>query len=261
MTGRALHPDTHEVTPKTAWFRFYEELNDFLPAAKRKTDFPYRFSGTPSVKDAIEAIGIPHGEVDMIIVNGNQAGFTFRLSNNDHVSVYPVFESLDISGTPLRAKPLRKTMFVLDVHLGRLAKYLRLCGFDTLFEAGLTDPDIIEVSVREKRIILTRDRGLLKNKKVTHGYWIRSSMPRGQLTEVLERFDLKNNLNPFTRCLECNGELIPVTKEKVAGRLMPQTRELFNDFRICTVCGKVYWEGSHYESMRKFIRKITEGPV
>lgn len=256
----ALHQDAHEATGKTAWFRFYEELNDFLPAAGRKRDFPYSFYGNPSVKDAIEAIGIPHVEVDMIIANGAPVDFSFRLSDGDHVSVYPVFESLYIGATPLRPKPLRKTKFILDVHLGRLAKYLRMCGFDSLFEARSTDAEIVEISVREKRIILTRDRGLLKNKLVTHGYWIRSSVAKEQLSEVLERFDLKNDLNPFTRCMECNGELIPVPKEEVAGTLLPQTKEHFNDYMICTLCSKVYWEGSHYENMRKFITEITGTP-
>jgi uncharacterized protein with PIN domain len=174
--------------------------------------------------------------------------------------VYPVFESFDITGiTPLRPEPLRKTRFVLDVHLGRLAKYLRLCGFDTLFRDSLIDREIIEIAVREKRIILTRDRGLLKNKKVTHGYWIRSSNPKEQLGEVLEKFDLKGRLNPLTRCLKCNGELIRAEKEEVADRLLPRTRELFSDFRICSRCGQVYWEGSHYESMKEFIRRIIAG--
>ncbi len=255
----ALYQDAHAALRKTAWFRFYAELNDFLPASKRKREFQYLFSGNPSVKDAIEAIGIPHGEVDMIIVNGNQADFSFRLGDNDHVSVYPVFESFNIAGvTPLRPEPLRKTMFVLDAHLGRLAKYLRLCGFDTLFEASLSDPEIIEISIRDRRIILTRDRGLLKNKKVTHGYWIRSSDPKAQMKEVLERFDLKSNLNPFTRCLKCNGELIAAAMEKVADRLPPRTKEIFSDFRICSRCGQVYWEGSHYESMKEFIRRVID---
>jgi hypothetical protein len=156
------------------WFRFYEELNDFLPLLKRKTSFEYSFKGNPSAKDQI--------------------------------SVYPVFESMDISGvSPLRDKPLRVTKFVADVHLGRLSKYLRLCGFDTYFDADLSDNQIIGISLKEHRIILTRDRGLLKNKIVTHGYWIRSMKPEMQLKEVLQKFDLRNRLNPFVRCLKSMG--------------------------------------------------------
>ena len=117
-----------------AHFRFYEELNEFLPHHKRKTEFVYHFHGAPSVKDAVEAIGVPHVEVDIILVNGISVSFSRKLSDGDRISVYPVFESFDVSAvTHLRARPLREPRFILDVHLGRLAKYLRLCGFDTLF--------------------------------------------------------------------------------------------------------------------------------
>jgi uncharacterized protein with PIN domain len=239
------------------WFRFYEELNDFLPSAKRKTSFQYAFKENQSVKDAVEALGVPHVEVDMIIVNGKTVDFSYKLMNDDQISVYPVFESFDISKVaPLRAKPLRKTKFILDVHLGRLSKYLRLCGFDALFEHYFTDNEIIELSVKEHRIILTRDRGLLKNKRVTRGYWIRSRKPDEQLKEVLNRFDLKDDLHPFTRCLECNGTVADVPKEEIIDKLLPNTRNLFDGFKRCRVCGKIYWEGSHYERMKSFLESL-----
>jgi uncharacterized protein with PIN domain len=240
-----------------AWFRFYEELNDFLPARKKKISFDYSFNGNPSVKDAIEAQGVPHVEVDMIIVNSNPVDFTYKLKNEDQVSVYPVFETLDVSTvSPLRSKPLRDPKFILDVHLGRLARYMRLCGLDTLYGKYIDDPEIVAVSGKEHRIILTRDRNLLKNKKVTHGYWIRSPMPEEQLKEVLQRFDLKNNLRPFIRCLECNGILIQVSREEVLQRLQTKTREYYTEFRKCPVCGNIYWEGSHFEKMKNFFNRI-----
>ena len=239
------------------WFRFYEELNDFLPSVKRKTSFPYAYKGNQAVKDAIEALGIPHVEVDMIIVNGKPVDFSYKLRNKDKISVYPVFESFDISGVlPLRAKPLRDTKFILDVHLGRLSKYLRLCGFDTLFEHHLTDGEIINLSLEDHRIILTRDKGLLKNKRVTHGYWIRSTKADEQLREVLNKFDLKNSLHPFTRCLECNGILADVQKEEIIDKLLPKTKDFYNGFKKCQVCNKIYWEGSHYERMKSFIGSL-----
>jgi uncharacterized protein with PIN domain len=242
-----------------AWFRFYEELNDFLPSSKRKKSFAYSFNGNPSVKDAIEAIGVPHVEVDMIVVNGNPVDFSYKLNNEDKISVYPVFESLDISGTSsLREKPLRITKFILDVHLGKLSKYLRLCGFDTVIDTSLTDSEIIDLSLKEHRIIVTRDRGLLKNKRVTHGYWIRSIKPEEQLKEVLKRFDLKNNLNPFIRCMECNGMLYDVPKQEVMDRLLPKTIDYYTEFKRCQGCGKIYWEGSHYERMKKFIMTVSD---
>jgi uncharacterized protein len=245
-----------------AWFRFYEELNDFLPLYKRKTSFPFHFRGNPSVKDAIESIGIPHVEIDMILVNSNPVDFSYKLQNGDVVSVYPVFESLDIKNVQkLRAEPLRHPKFILDVHLGRLSKYLRLCGFDSIFEKSLTDRQIIDISVTDKRIILTRDRGLLKSKKVTHGYWIRSSEPKEQLKEVIERLDLKGNINPFTRCLVCNGLLREVQKEKIIDALPERTKDFYTEFRKCDDCGRIYWEGSHYERMRKFISDMQDGPI
>ena len=240
-----------------AWFRFYEELNDFLPAGKKKTSFSYSFTGNPSVKDAIEALGVPHVEVDMIIVNGKPVDFSYKLRTEDKVSVYPVFESLDISTvSSLREKPLRDPAFILDVHLGRLAKHLRLCGLDTLYFKHLTDPEIIKVSLKDRRIILTRDKGLLKNKKVTHGYWIRSIKPEAQLKEVLLRFDLKKNLHPFARCLECNGILTDVAKEEIVNNLLPKTREYYTEFKQCPVCGHIYWEGSHFGRMKSYVDRL-----
>jgi len=240
------------------WFRFYEELNDFLPSFKRKIQFAYSFKGNPSVKDAIEALGVPHVEVDMIIANGKPVDFSYNIKSEDKISVYPVFESLDLSNvSPLREKPLRLIKFIMDVHLGRLSKYLRLCGFDTFFDTGLNDVEIIDLSLKEHRIILTRDRGLLKNKRVTHGYWIRSSNPVGQIKEVLQRFDLKNSLNPFIRCLECNGMIEDVNKDEIKDRLPQKTKDFYTEFRRCKVCGNIYWEGSHYERMKKFILTIS----
>ncbi len=236
------------------WFRFYEELNEFLPREMRKQLFSYSFNGTPSVKDAIEALGVPHSEVDLVIVNSFSVSFSYRLRDGDHISVYPVFETLDI--TPivhLRAKPLRVSRFILDVHLGKLAKYLRLCGFDTFYSRDYSDMEIINLSKSEKRIIITRDIELLKNKKVTHGYWIRSQIPDIQLKEVFLRFDLKKQALPFSRCMECNGLLKDILKEDILDRLLPNTAKFFNNFRVCSECNRVYWEGSHYDKMKKYI--------
>jgi uncharacterized protein len=242
-----------------ASFRFYEELNDFLPSMKRKISFVFSFKGNPSVKNIIEEMGVPHTEIDMILVNGNSVDFSYRLRNGDQVSIYPVFESLNISNVQrLRPAPLREPKFVLDVHLGRLSKYMRLCGFDSLFKKDLNDREIINISASEYRIILTHDRDLLKAKLVSHGYWIRSSGPEEQLIEVLKRFDLKKNLNPFTRCLECNGMLQNVSKKDIIDLLQPRTRNYYTEFKKCAGCGKIYWEGSHYERMKNFIQTVFD---
>jgi uncharacterized protein with PIN domain len=246
-----------EILNKTAEFRFYEELNDFLPVEKRKTSFPYRFKGTPSVKDAVEAIGVPHTEIDLIVVNGSSVGWEYRLGDGDRVGVYPVFESLDISPViRLRAEPLRETRFVLDVHLGKLARLLRMLGFDTAYGRDYTDHRIVEISLGEGRIILTRDRGVLKTGVVTRGYWVRSSNPREQLCEVVRRFDLASRVRPFDRCMICNAALEPVAKSEVVGSLPPRTRETRDEFYRCSGCGKVYWKGSHYARMKKSIQEI-----
>ena len=239
------------------WFRFYEELNDFLPSFKRKVTFSYSYKGSPSVKDAIESLGVPHVEVDVIIVNGIPVGFSYKLNNEDQISVYPVFESIDISGiNRLRPEPLRNPKFIPDVHLGKLSRYLRLLGFDTFFKDFMDDNEIIEISLREKRIILTRDKNLLKHKEITHGYWIRSQKPKIQLKEVLSRFDLSGIVKPFTRCLECNNLVTQVPKYEILDGLKLKTKEFYTEFWKCQGCNRIYWEGSHYESMKKFVEFI-----
>lgn len=240
-------------------FRFYEELNDFLPADRKKRGFLYKYEGTTSVKDAIEAIGVPHVEVDLIIVNGKSIDFTYRLTGNERVAVYPVFESLDI--TPLvhlRSKPLRRSRFILDVNLGALARRLRMLGFDCLYRNDYEDAEIADISVAEKRIILTRDRGLLKIGKVTHGYWVRSQIPEEQIEEVLQRFDLYSQISPFKRCISCNGHLEAVKKEEVIDQLEPLTKQYYDEFYRCKECTRIFWKGSHYESMLRKINRIIQ---
>lgn len=243
----------------TAWFRFYEELNDFLPASRRKIEFPADFEGNPSIKDLIESLGVPHPEIDLIIINGESSSFSAKIADGDHISVYPVFESLDVSGVQhLRKEPLRETRFILDVHLGKLAKYLRLFGFDSLLDMNLDDNEIIERSIQENRIILTRDKMLLRNKKVMHGYWIRSDNPRLQAEEVVRKFDLAGRMKPLNRCLECNTIIEPVSKELISERIPENTRKYYNEFWICPGCGRIYWEGSHFERMKEFVERIRK---
>lgn len=246
------------MNKKTAWFRFYEELNDFLPPCKRKLELPYSFTGRKNVKEAVESFGVPPVEVDLILANGKSVDFSYRLMDDDRISVYPVFESLDISDvTHLRNKPLREIKFIADVHLGKLARYLRLCGFDTLYEKDYTDDEIVIISSLQKRIILTRDKRLLNNKKVTHGIRIRSGYPESQLKEVFNRLDLKNLAKPFTRCMGCNSLLADVPKEKIIDRLPPRTKDFYDTFRLCPQCDQIYWEGSHFQRMKDFINNFT----
>jgi uncharacterized protein with PIN domain len=214
------------------------------------------------VKDLIEGLGVPHTEVDLVLVNGASAGFGQRLADGDRLSVYPVFEALDISSVAqVRPEPLRVTRFAADVHLGRLAGYLRLAGFDTLYRNDWTDPELVEAATREGRIILTRDRGLLMRAAVSHGYLVRSTAPREQLAEVVGRFDLCSSFRPFTRCSVCNELVEAVTKEEVLDALPPRTAAHSDEFWRCRGCGRVYWHGSHLRSLEAlFARTCPSAP-
>ena len=245
---------------KQAHFRFYAELNDFLAPDKRAKTFLYPFQGRQSVKHLIEALGVPHTEVDLVLVNGQSADFGVMVEDGDRVSVYPVFESFDVAPVSrVRPRPLRQTRFVADSHLGRLAAYLRMLGFDTLYRNDYRDEDLSQVSSGEHRIVLTRDRGLLKRKAVTHGYFVRETSFRRQLMEVLDRFDLRGSLSPFTRCMRCNGVLEEVAREAVEEQVPPRSRQHADQFHRCRDCGQVYWNGSHYRRMQKFIAQVVGG--
>lgn len=242
-----------------ATFRFYAELTAFLSSNADSGEVVRPFNGSPSVKDQIEACGIPHTEVDLILANGDSVSFGYRLSDGDVVSVYPVFESFDISSVSrVRPQPLREVRFVVDVNLGRLARYLRLLGFDTMADGGLDDPDLVEASVEQRRILLTKDRGLLKRAAVTHGYFVRSVYPDDQIVEVVRRFDLSAVLDPFGRCMECNGKIKAVARAEIEHLLEPLTKLYFDDFRRCSECHRVFWRGSHVERLESIIETVRD---
>lgn len=209
------------------------------------------------MKDAIQVFGVSHTEVDLILVNGNSVSFDHHLQPGDQISVYPVFETLDVSDvTHLRPRPLRKPKFVLDVHLGRLARYLRLAGFDTVYENSLCDKEIIDIARSQKRIILTRDLGILKNDRVTHGYFVRSDNPRKQIREVVSYFSLHKLAKPFSRCTSCNGKVKRIPRKEVQPKVSKRTFQFYQRFYCCTSCGKIYWEGSHVGRMQKFLHEL-----
>jgi uncharacterized protein with PIN domain len=235
-------------------FRFYEELNDFLPPARRKRAFMYRFHGTPSVKDAIEALGVPHTEVDLILVDGESVRFSHRLHDGERVAVYPVFERLDITPvTRLRPVPLRTPRFVADVHLGTLARYLRLLGFDTGYDNHSGDAELVRCSVAERRILLSRDVGLLKHKVLTRAHYVRATDPDRQLEEIVRVLDLERRIRPFTRCMRCNGRLRRVTVESIANQVPARVRATQRRFARCGSCGRVYWPGTHFDRLTRIV--------
>lgn len=242
---------------KTAYLRFYEELNDFLPLDKRKIRFSHSFKNHPSIKDMIESLGIPHTQVDFILSNNNSVDFNYIVQNGDDISVYPVFESVNIQDVAkLRPTPLRQIKFIADVHLGKLARYLRMLGFDTIYKNDFLKREIIKISKLEKRIILSRSRELLKIKDITHGYCIASTDTEKQLKLILSRFDLTKNIKPFSRCMICNTKLISIPKEKIIDKIPPKVKELHSDFAQCPNCKKIYWKGTHYIRMKKFIDNL-----
>ncbi len=241
------------------YLRFYEELNDFLPEEKRKKRFFHNYIDRTSVKDLIESLGVPHTEVDLILVNGKSAGFNYLINDGDDISIYPVFESLDISNVQhLRPKPLREPKFICDVPLGKLARYLRMMGFDVHYKNDFSDEEIVENSLNQRRAILTKDKGILKRNNVTHGYFVRSSRIEEQVKEIIKRFDLRKSIKEFTRCLECNSELIKIAKEKISGDLPPKVSQLREEFFSCSGCGKLYWNGTHHQKMLAFIEMIKD---
>jgi uncharacterized protein with PIN domain len=242
----------------SAHLRFYAELNDFLPCRRKQVTFVHTFATRVSVKDLIESLGVPHTEVDLILVNGESKDFGYHVKDHDRVSVYPVFESMDMRPVlKVRPQPLRETKFVLDVHLGRLAAYLRMLGFDSLYSNKVSDEELAQVSFRQRRILLTRDRGLLKRSLVTHGYWVRETRPRQQLLEILRRFDLFGSIQTFQRCLKCNGQLKRIDKHLIVERLPRHTRQTREEFQHCPECNRIYWKGSHYERMLVFLGQLV----
>ena len=242
-------------------FRFYEELNDFLPKHRRKTDFEAKFKGKRSIKDMIEALGVPHTEIDLILVNGNSVDFNYILQDEDRVSVYPVFESLNITDvTLLRKIPLRRNKFIADINLGDIVKYMRVLGLDLYYDPLLSTREIIEISKRENRVILTKSRKLLKFKDVSHGIFICPGTTTEQIRRIIDYLDIKDNIKPFSRCLGCNTRLDIVLKEKILDRIPPKTKEFCNEYVQCQSCDKIYWKGTHFINMQKVVRQILDQP-
>jgi uncharacterized protein len=241
----------------TAIFRFYEELNDFLPPERRKQEFTSTCARAATTKHMIEALGVPHTEVELVLVNGESVGFDRILEEGDRVAVYPKFEALDI--TPLlrvRERPLRVTRFVADAHLGGLAHLLRMAGFDTLYDNYFADPEIERIAAADGRIVLTRDRELLKRRTITHGCYVRALKSAQQFQEIFERLDLAGSARPFTLCLHCNAPLSAIAKAEVEDRVPPGVFERYSRYSTCVLCRRVYWEGSHWRRMTALLGEV-----
>ena len=238
-------------------FYFFAELNDFLPLHRKQVCFEVQYEGSPSVKHLIEALGVPHPEVSQILANGEAVDFTYPVQNEDRILVYPA--SMADQNTRLIScymLPNEEPRFVIDNHLGRLAAYLRMLGFDALYRNDFQDDELAQVASQDSRTLLTRDRHLLMRSAVKFGYCIRHLEPRQQLFEVVRHFDLVEKIRPFQRCLRCNSPLQKVSKEEVWERLEPLTRQYYDEFHLCPACQQVYWKGSHYQRMQSLLDQV-----
>lgn len=247
------------MPPVTATFRFYEELNDFLARPLRRRAFCCACARAATTKHMIEALGVPHTEVELILVNGESVGFDRVIEDGDRVAVYPKFEALDV--TPLlrvRSEPLRTIRFVADAHLGGLAHLLRLAGFDTLYDNHYADEAIEALAAAEARVVLTRDRELLKRRTITHGCYVRALKPEAQLREVFDRLDLAGSTRPFRLCLTCNAPLRRIDKPEIVGRVPEGVLERHSQFVTCDICKRIFWEGSHWKRMRALVDSLIE---
>jgi len=245
------------VTMARAVFMFQRELNDLLPREWRGREVVHAFNEPASVKDRIEAHGVPHTEVELIQINRELVGFERLLRDGDRVSVYPFMAILE-NPHPLRP-PYPRGRFVLDQHLGRLAAYLRLLGLDCVHRACFPDDEVVGVALAEDRVLLSRDKRLLMRRVVVHGGFVYATNPFEQAPEVLRRFPAPDRIAPFTRCMACNGVLRAVGREEVEDRLLPDTREYFREFRECPDCRRVYWDGSHARRMRAWVDAWLSG--
>jgi uncharacterized protein len=237
--------------------RLYAELNEHLPLHARMRPFDVAVEEDATALQVLEALKIPESEVDLILVNGEACNSQQVLRAGDCVSVYPLFESFDISGvTKVRPGALRQPRFVLDVHLGKLASFLRMLGFDTLYRGDYADSELVDISLSEERTLLSRDRALIAEPRLLRAYAVREEDPRAQLVEVLRRFDLAGATHPFTRCIRCNDPLRHVERQEVAHSVPPKAAELYTEFMSCPVCSRIFWKGSHYSRMLAFITSV-----
>lgn len=237
---------------------FHQTLRDLLHPKNRGLDsinhiIPYH----GSIKDVIESLRIPHTEIGELMVNGEQVDFSYHVWDGDRITVNNHKTPVDPC-TPdiLRPKPLPAFRFMTDVNVAKLSPLLRMAGFDAICIPGLDDTAIAGTAVQQNRILLSRDRGLLKRKIIIHGHLVRAHMPEEQLREVIHFYGLRDRTQPFCRCMSCNGVLKEIEKEKISHRLEPLTRKYYHTFYHCPDCDKIYWSGSHKSGMIQLLSRI-----
>ncbi len=232
-----------------AYFLFIGSLNDFLNHRQKDQQIQISFHGNPGIKDIIESLGVPHVEIQQILVNSVAVDFSYQLESGDVVQIFP------FTYGPLPAQK-EKPSFVLDVHLGKLARYLRMMGFDSVYKNDFSDRELVNISCTDLRVLLTRDIGVLKYGCLRYGYWVRATNALIQAKEIVTRYRLCPLISPFSLCMECNYPLIPVSKFLIENRIQNLTREHYNTFSQCVNCLKIYWPGSHFHKMNDLIKQI-----
>ena len=241
----------------TATFRFYGELNDFLARERRGRAFATPCARAATTKHMVEALGVPHTEVELVLVNGEPAGLDDILEDGDRVAIYPRFTLLPVADVArLEQRPPGRVRFVADAHLGGLARLLRMAGFDTIYRNTLHDAEIEAIALDERRAVLTRDRELLKRRGIEYGCYVRALKAEAQLREVVDRFGLAERMRPFTLCLSCNAPLRPVAKADVLDRLPPRVAAVQDEFSTCDRCHGVFWKGSHWQRMAAVLDSV-----
>ncbi|MBZ0285603.1 MAG: Mut7-C ubiquitin/RNAse domain-containing protein [Anaerolineae bacterium] len=242
---------------KKASFLFEGELNFFLPRIQKHRVIEHPFDWQASIKDMIESLGVPHAEIDLLVVNGQSVDFSYVVQPDDQIQVYPIAHDIQLSNKIALRPPFPgRHTFILDQHLGRLAAYLRMMGFDTLYRNDYHDEELAYVSHHENRILLTRDIGLLKRSLVIYGYYVRETNRQKQLAEITRRFNLQGNVQPFKHCMKCNGLVERVAKETVEHELPEGTSQYYDEFHRCTSCNQVYWKGAHHQRMQALMNQI-----
>jgi uncharacterized protein len=245
-----------------ARFRFHGELNEFLARPQRGCTFACACPDGSSAKHMIEALGVPHTEVALVVRNGRAAGFDAQLEANDVIEAYPVRHVPEdmTAGALLLRPPLRgdDLRFIADAHLGALAQLLRLAGFDTRYDNNFADEEIERLADAEARIVLTRDRELLKRRTLLRGCYVRALEPDEQFREVAARLELAPHVRAFRLCLMCNAPLRAASTDELDGRVPDGVRERHARFVTCDVCRRVFWEGSHWKRMREHIDSLGD---
>lgn len=215
------------------------------------------FTRPASIKDVIEAFGPPHTEIGHILCDGQPVDFDWQIGPDQQYEIAPIVPPWDISqASLLRHQPLTALRFLADRTVGRLARYLRMAGFDTLHDLEQGNDEIVAALQQEPRVLLTRNLDLLKRKQVVFGRAIRAVTPVAQLKEVLDLFDIGHSTHGLTRCLACNQPLEPVAKATILHRLEPLTIRYYHEFHICRICDHIYWAGSHVDRMRILLERL-----